>query len=689
MNLGDFSTGATVYLPFLTEDAIGTPITLAGTPAVSVYKDGGTTESASGVSLTVDFDSRTGSHLVAIDTSSSGAFYATGHEFRAVLTAGTVNGVSKVGAVLGTFSLGKLATSSSVAAVQSDTDDIQTRLPSALVGGRMDVSVGAVVTGVIGAASFASGALDAVWSTATRTLTAASDSSGVTTLLARLTATRAGYLDNLSAGAVALEASVQGLITTVGASAAGVATAVWSAATRVLTAATNLTTALATPTNITAGTITTVGTVTNPVTAGTVSDKTGYALSGAGVQAVWDALTSALTTAGSIGKWIVDKLDVVLSTRLATSGYTTPPTVGAIADQVWEETLADHSGTSGSTAAALNAAGSAGDPWNTALPGGYGAGTAGKIVGDNLDATVSSRSSHNAADVWSSATRTLTSFGPLVSDIWADVVDSAGVTTLLARLTSARAGYLDNLSAGAVALQASLQALITTIGASAAGVATAVWTAVTRTLTSATNITSTGGTTVPQTGDSYARLGAPAGASVSADVAAVKADTAALPSAATIADTVRDVNNSAPAAGSFGEAARNADAKAANILAVLGTPVGASLAADVADVPTAVRTELGTELGRIDAAVSSRATPAQVNAEVVDALTVDTYAEPASVPVATSSLKDKLSWLFTLGRNKVTQTSAVQTVRNDGDTADVATAAVSDDGTTFERSKWL
>jgi hypothetical protein len=51
-----------------------------------------------------------------------------------------------------------------------------------------------------------------------------------------------------------------------------------------------------------------------------------------------------------------------------------------------------------------------------------------------------------------------------------------------------------------------------------------VWGGGTRTLTAATNITSTGGTTVPQTGDSYARLGAPAGASISVDVAAVKTD---------------------------------------------------------------------------------------------------------------------------------------------------------------------
>ncbi len=56
----------------------------------------------------------------------------------------------------------------------------------------------------------------------TTTLTnAPSDSAGVTTLLTRLSAARAGYLDNLSAGAAALEASLQGLITTVGAAGAG------------------------------------------------------------------------------------------------------------------------------------------------------------------------------------------------------------------------------------------------------------------------------------------------------------------------------------------------------------------------------------------------------------------------------------------------------------------------------------
>lgn len=92
----------------------------------------------------------------------------------------------------------------------------------------------------------------------------------------------------------------------------------------------------------------------------------------------------------------------------------------------------------------LDAAGSAGDPWSTPLPGAYGAGTAGKIVGDNINATISSRSSHSAADVWAVATRTLTSFGTLVSDIWASatrtltaISDSSGITTLLSRIGAA------------------------------------------------------------------------------------------------------------------------------------------------------------------------------------------------------------------------------------------------------------
>lgn len=51
--------------------------------------------------------------------------------------------------------------SSEVATVQSDTDDIQTRLPAALVSGRMDSDVGAMQAGVVTAAAIATAAIDA------------------------------------------------------------------------------------------------------------------------------------------------------------------------------------------------------------------------------------------------------------------------------------------------------------------------------------------------------------------------------------------------------------------------------------------------------------------------------------------------------------------------------------------------
>ncbi len=55
------------------------------------------------------------------------------------------------------------------------------------------------------------------------------------------------------------------------------------------------------------------------------------------------------------------------------------------------------------------------------LPASPTANTTGRALKNadtNLDATVSSRSTLTAADVWSYTTRTLTSFGTLVSDIW-------------------------------------------------------------------------------------------------------------------------------------------------------------------------------------------------------------------------------------------------------------------------------
>lgn len=55
-----------------------------------------------------------------------------------------------------------LATSAEVATVQADTDNIQTRLPAALVSGRMDSHIGSIADGVLTAAKAATGFFDAV-----------------------------------------------------------------------------------------------------------------------------------------------------------------------------------------------------------------------------------------------------------------------------------------------------------------------------------------------------------------------------------------------------------------------------------------------------------------------------------------------------------------------------------------------
>ncbi|MCP5244870.1 MAG: hypothetical protein H6937_02420 [Burkholderiales bacterium] len=105
--------------------------------------------------------------------------------------------------------------------------------------------------------------------------------------------------------------------------------------------------------------------VSSPPTAASIAD------------AVWDEAQSGHTTAGTFGKY--------LDSEVSTAGGGSL-TAADIADAVWDEAITGHL-TAGSTGNALNAAGSAGDPWSTPLPGAYGSGTAGKIMGDIITDT--------------------------------------------------------------------------------------------------------------------------------------------------------------------------------------------------------------------------------------------------------------------------------------------------------------
>jgi hypothetical protein len=91
---------------------------------------------------------------------------------------------------------------------------------------------------------------------------------------------------------------------------------------------------------------------------------------------------------GSAGKLISDQLDARISTRLATSSYTAPPTTNAIA--IANRDISNASPTPGSVGDKINSAASAGDPWSTVLPSAtYPPGTAGDIIGTNIDAKIS------------------------------------------------------------------------------------------------------------------------------------------------------------------------------------------------------------------------------------------------------------------------------------------------------------
>lgn len=217
-----------------------------------------------------------------------------------------------------------LATSSALATVQADTDDIQTRLPAALVGGRIDSSVGAMASAVVTAAAIATDAIgaaelaadavteiaNAVWDTATSAHTT-SGTYGQAIQPVRTATAQAG-----AAGTITLDASASATddfykgetIYIVGSTGIGQARIITSyvGSTKVATIQPNW--------------------VTNPSSSSVfIIVPTAHSLLAANaIQAIWDALTSALTTAGSIGKLLVDNINGTITSRMATFTYTAP-----------------------------------------------------------------------------------------------------------------------------------------------------------------------------------------------------------------------------------------------------------------------------------------------------------------------------------------------------------------------------
>jgi len=84
--------------------ATGVPGTLAGSPVVEIYEDNGTTQITAAETLTVDFDSVTGLNNLRIVATAANGFEA-GKSYSAVISVGTVSGVSVVGEVVCNFTI--------------------------------------------------------------------------------------------------------------------------------------------------------------------------------------------------------------------------------------------------------------------------------------------------------------------------------------------------------------------------------------------------------------------------------------------------------------------------------------------------------------------------------------------------------------------------------------------------------
>jgi hypothetical protein len=96
--------------------------------------------------------------------------------------------------------------------------------------------------------------------------------------------------------------------------------------------------------------------------------------------------------------------------------------------------------------------------------------------------------------------------------------------------------------------------------------------------------------------------------------------------------------------------------------------------------------------GNVTGSVGSLAAQAKadVNAEVVDTLATDTYAEPGQgAPAATASLSTKVNWLYKAWRNKKDNDGATTNLYNDDGSTVGSKQSTSESGGTVTAAEWI
>ena len=152
--LGDFVLGSTFDFKFNTTDAADAPITVAGGTLVA-YPGNSVTEITTGLTLTADFDGRTGLHNVRV-VATSGNGYAVATNYAIAFSAGTVDGVSVIGRVIAHFSIqNRPITLVNPQGVQKNTALTGVQFPMYTTAGVLATGVAVTLTRSIDGAAFA------------------------------------------------------------------------------------------------------------------------------------------------------------------------------------------------------------------------------------------------------------------------------------------------------------------------------------------------------------------------------------------------------------------------------------------------------------------------------------------------------------------------------------------------------
>ncbi len=167
---------------------------------------------------------------------------------------------------------------------------------------------------------------------------------------------------------------------------------------------------------------------------------------------------------------------------------------------------------------------------------------------------------------------------------------------------------------------------------------------------------------------------------VSADVTKISGDTTAADNAESFFDGTgyAGTNNVIPTVTAVSGAV-------GSVTGAVGSVTGA-----VGSVTGAVGSVTGNVGGNVTGSVGSLAAQAKadVNAEVLDVLNVDTFAQPGQgTPAATNSIRAMVAYLFKAWRNRSTQTSSQYSLYNDDATTIDHKATFSDDATTASRGE--